>query len=37
MSLVIAGKVWKFGADVNTDYMAPGFVKNQLSIDAPGG
>lgn len=29
MSLVIEGRVWKFGADINTDYMAPGFVKNQ--------
>jgi len=29
MSLVIKGKVWKFGDDINTDYMAPGFVKNQ--------
>jgi 3-isopropylmalate/(R)-2-methylmalate dehydratase small subunit len=29
MSLVIRGKAWKFGDDINTDYMAPGFVKNQ--------
>lgn len=29
MSLLIAGKTWKFGDDINTDYMAPGFVKNQ--------
>jgi hypothetical protein len=29
MSLVISGRVWKFGDDINTDYMAPGFVKNQ--------
>jgi len=29
MSLVIKGKVWKFGDDINTDYMAPSFVKNQ--------
>jgi 3-isopropylmalate/(R)-2-methylmalate dehydratase small subunit len=29
MSLLIKGKVWKFGADINTDYMSPGFVKNQ--------
>jgi 3-isopropylmalate/(R)-2-methylmalate dehydratase small subunit len=29
MSLVIKGKVWKFGDDINTDYMAPAFVKNQ--------
>ncbi len=29
MSLVIKGKVWKFGDDINTDYMAPGFLKNQ--------
>ena len=25
----IHGRVWKFGDDINTDYMAPGFVKNQ--------
>ncbi len=25
----IRGRVWKFGDDINTDYMAPGFVKNQ--------
>ena len=25
----ITGRVWKFGDDINTDYMAPGFVKNQ--------
>ena len=29
MSLLITGKTWKFGDDINTDYMAPGFVKNQ--------
>ncbi len=29
MSLVIEGKVWKFGDDVNTDYMAPTFAKYQ--------
>lgn len=29
MSLLIRGKTWKFGDDINTDYMAPGFVKNQ--------
>ncbi len=29
MSLVIEGRAWKFGDDINTDYMAPGFVKNQ--------
>lgn len=29
MSLMIKGKVWKFGDDINTDYMAPGFVRNQ--------
>ena len=29
MSVVVKGRVWKFGADINTDYMAPGFVKNQ--------
>lgn len=25
MSIIIAGKVWKFGDHVNTDYMAPSF------------
>ena len=29
MSMAISGRVWKFGDDINTDYMAPGFVKNQ--------
>ena len=29
MSLVLRGRTWKFGDDINTDYMAPGFVKNQ--------
>jgi 3-isopropylmalate/(R)-2-methylmalate dehydratase small subunit len=29
VSVVVRGKVWKFGADINTDYMSPGFVKNQ--------
>ena len=29
MSVVIKGRVWKFGDDINTDYMSPGFVKNQ--------
>ena len=29
MSLVIKGRVWKFGDDINTDYMAPSFAKNQ--------
>ncbi len=29
MSLVIKGRVWKFDDDINTDYMAPGFVKSQ--------
>jgi 3-isopropylmalate/(R)-2-methylmalate dehydratase small subunit len=29
MSLIIKGKVWKFGDDVNTDYMAPSFTRNQ--------
>jgi 3-isopropylmalate/(R)-2-methylmalate dehydratase small subunit len=29
MSLVIKGRVWKFGDDINTDYMSPGFIKNQ--------
>ncbi len=27
--LKISGRAWKFGDDINTDYMAPGFVKNQ--------
>ena len=26
MSFIITGKVWKFGDDVNTDYMAPSFA-----------
>ena len=30
MTLVIKGKVWKFGDDINTDYMAPTFAKQQL-------
>lgn len=25
MSIIVTGKVWKFGDDVNTDYMAPSF------------
>ena len=29
MSVVIKGKVWKFGDDVNTDAIAPAFAKNQ--------
>jgi len=29
MSVVITGRAWKFGDDINTDYMSPGFVKNQ--------
>lgn len=29
VDLKIAGRAWKFGDDINTDYMAPGFVKNQ--------
>ena len=28
MSLVITGRVWKFGNDVNTDYMSPSFIRN---------
>jgi len=28
MGFVIAGKVWKFGDDVNTDYMSPVFTKH---------
>lgn len=27
MSLIIKGKVWKFGDDINTDYMAPSFSR----------
>lgn len=26
MSIMITGKVWKFGDDITTDYMAPGFA-----------
>jgi 3-isopropylmalate/(R)-2-methylmalate dehydratase small subunit len=26
MSVVVKGRVWKFGDQVNTDYMAPGFT-----------
>jgi len=29
MSLVVRGKVWKFGDDVSTDFMAPGFSRHQ--------
>jgi 3-isopropylmalate/(R)-2-methylmalate dehydratase small subunit len=29
MSLLIRARAWKFGDDINTDYMAPGFVRNQ--------
>lgn len=25
MSIIVTGKVWKFGDDINTDYMAPSF------------
>jgi len=28
MGLVISGRVWKFGNDVNTDYMSPSFIRN---------
>lgn len=28
MSLILTGKVWKFGDHVNTDYMSPGFAKD---------
>jgi 3-isopropylmalate/(R)-2-methylmalate dehydratase small subunit len=28
MALLISGRVWKFGADVNTDYMAPSFLRD---------
>ncbi len=28
MSLIVKGKVWKFGDHINTDYMAPSFSQN---------
>lgn len=28
MAIIVRGKVWKFGDDVNTDYMAPSFDPN---------
>jgi 3-isopropylmalate/(R)-2-methylmalate dehydratase small subunit len=28
MSVTINGKVWRFGSDVNTDYMAPSFLRD---------
>jgi 3-isopropylmalate/(R)-2-methylmalate dehydratase small subunit len=28
MSIVVKGKVWKFGDHISTDYMAPGFNAN---------
>ena len=27
MTITVSGKVWKFGPDINTDYMAPSFIK----------
>lgn len=30
MSIIIKGKVWRFGDNINTDYMAPSFA-----VDAP--
>ena len=27
MSITVEGKVWKFGNDINTDYMAPSFSR----------
>jgi len=27
MSIIVSGKVWKFGDDINTDYMDPGFAR----------
>jgi 3-isopropylmalate/(R)-2-methylmalate dehydratase small subunit len=29
MSLIISGKVWKFGNDINTDYMHPAFGRDE--------
>lgn len=34
MGIVVTGKVWKFGNDINTDYMAPSFAKNMEWQDA---
>ncbi len=28
MAIVVRGRVWKFGDDVNTDYMAPSFIRH---------
>jgi 3-isopropylmalate/(R)-2-methylmalate dehydratase small subunit len=33
MSIIVSGKVWKFGDDINTDYMAPSFEK-ETSLEA---
>jgi 3-isopropylmalate/(R)-2-methylmalate dehydratase small subunit len=30
MSIIVTGKVWKFGDHINTDYMAPSFNANLL-------
>ena len=29
MSIIVSGKVWKFGDHINTDYMAPSFALEQ--------
>ncbi len=32
--MIIRGKVWKFGDDVNTDYMSPGFIEDMAWEEA---
>ena len=29
MAMIIKGKVWKFGDDISTDYLSPGFVMDE--------